>query len=440
MKQFIRIIFLGLVVRLGIAADQAFTPDKFVCYWNSSSFTRSGPAKVNVMDLKPALSLCTHLIYNSAGINSRNYEVVSLKPKIETDSSRGLYRDIVDLKKCFPTLKVYLGIGGGVDPDSNYEKYLTVVEKSQTRNNFITSVIKFVTDFNFDGVDLAWQFPPVDSKKSENSLTSSLVNYAKSWIGRGAFKDEKVAEHRKGFSNLVWDLNSLLKQKNKALTLTVLPHVNVTAYYDPKILAQSLDAIHLMAFDKATPDINPETADYPAPIYSRDNFKTQSIHNDVSYWTNQKTPNEKIVIGIPTHARTWKLGKSDSQRSSGVPPVAANGPGDEGVVSSIPGFLSYAEVCNRLNDKSSSLIKIDDYLNNKNSYGSYAYRPYNPKSQEDGIWIGYESYVSAENKALFAKKNGLGGVAIWDLSNDDVHGTCDGNRFPITSAAKFKLA
>lgn len=40
-----------------------------------------------------------------------------------------------------------------------------------------------------------------------------------------------------------------------------------SVYYEARLLAPNIDAVHLMTFDQKTPERNPKEADYPAPIY-----------------------------------------------------------------------------------------------------------------------------------------------------------------------------
>ena len=82
-------------------------------------------------------------------------------------------------------------------------------------------------NYEFDGIDLAWQFPAVKVKKNR-SVFGSLWHGIKKAIGNGKFKDNKVLEHRAGFTQLVRDLRADMRFALKDLTLTVLPHVNVT--------------------------------------------------------------------------------------------------------------------------------------------------------------------------------------------------------------------
>lgn len=107
-------------------------------------------------------------------------------------------------------------------------KYQT--EAPETRTKFINSVGRLLSDYEFDGIDLGWQFPPVKVKK-ERGTFSSIWHKVKKTFGYGKFKDEKEKEHRDGFTILVRDLKNQLRARNKELTLTVLPHVNSSGKY-----------------------------------------------------------------------------------------------------------------------------------------------------------------------------------------------------------------
>ncbi|XP_043523463.1 chitinase-like protein EN03 isoform X1 [Frieseomelitta varia] len=415
--------------------------NKVVCYWNSTAFDRQGPGKFQLDDVRSALSLCTHLVYGFAGISADSFEVVPLNPTLDTGVGYSYYKLATQLKRTFPELKVYLGIGGNADPNDDTHKYLVLTETAESRSKFINSVNRLLNDYDFDGIDLAWQFPTVKVKKQRGTF-GSLWHGLKKTFGYGKFKDDKELEHRDGFTILVRDLKAQLRPRMKALTVTVLPHVNSSVYYDARLLAPNIDAVHLFTFDQKTPERNPQEADYPAPIYEsygrvpQDNVDaTTSIDLVSRYWLENGTPGSKIVVGIPTYARTWKL-TSDSQ-ISGVPPIVTDGPGAEGPHTNVPGLLSYAEVCSRLTE--SAVGRLRRVGDPSKKYGGYAYQPYNENTGEDGIWVGYEDPDTAGNKAAYAKAKGLGGVVIYDLSLDDFRGVCTGDKFPIIRGAKYKL-
>ncbi len=71
-------------------------------------------------------------------------------------------------------------------------------------------------------------------------------------------------------------------------------------------------------------------------------------------------------------------------------------------------------------------------------FGTYAYRlPDNDGNF--GLWVSYEDPETAGNKAEYVRSHGLGGISINDLSMDDVHGKCSGDKYPILRAAKHRL-
>lgn len=86
-----------------------------------------GPGKFQLDDVQSALSLCTHLIYGFAGINAETFEVVPLKPSLDTGVGYSYYKLVTQLKRSFPNLKIYLSIGGNADPDDETHKYLVLV-------------------------------------------------------------------------------------------------------------------------------------------------------------------------------------------------------------------------------------------------------------------------------------------------------------------------
>ncbi|KAG7212243.1 hypothetical protein KM043_012574 [Ampulex compressa] len=412
---------LAVVCSRTILGDDPHESTKVVCYWNSTASERTGRGLFKIGNLREALGLCTVLIYGYAGINAENFEVLSLNPKLDTGPGYAYYRRVNYFKRTFPNLKVFLGIGGNADTEDDTHKYLTLMETAESRTKFINSVQRFLNDYDFDGVDLAWQFPPAGKKRP---------------FGAAAFEDDKELEHRDGFTILVRELKTQLQLKQKALTITVLPHVNSSAYYDARALAPNIDAVHLFAFDQKTPENSPKQADYPAPIYCSSNrAQEDNIDAAVGYWLDNGTPGSKIVVGVPTFGRTWKL-TSESQ-ISGVPPLLADGPGAEGPYSGIPGVLSYAEVCSRLTE--SGVDRLTNVSDPTKIHGSYAFQPYNNDTGADGIWVGYEDSHSASNKIAYVTMKGLGGVAVVDLTLDDFKGICTGMTYPILRGIKYRI-
>jgi len=77
-----------------------------VCYWGTWANYRPKEGKFTPEDVDP--SLCTHLIYSFAGLDSDNNVIKPLDPWMDLEEGYGLqgYRKATDLKYAYPHLKV----------------------------------------------------------------------------------------------------------------------------------------------------------------------------------------------------------------------------------------------------------------------------------------------------------------------------------------------
>lgn len=121
---------------------------------------------MTVQDLEPALPFCSHLIYGFAGIDPATNKIRSLNEPL--DIGRGHYRTITHLKQKYSNLKILLSIGGNAD--TNNDIYPQVLESSAARITLINSIYTQVKTYDFDGVDLAWQFRPNKPKRIRSSV------------------------------------------------------------------------------------------------------------------------------------------------------------------------------------------------------------------------------------------------------------------------------
>lgn len=179
---------------------------------------------MSVPDIEPALSFCTHLVYGYADINEATNKVESANPALDLDQGKAHYRVITSLKKRFPTLKVLLSVGGD---HLNKDKYLALLESSVGRIAFINSAYALVKNYEFDGIDLAWEFPPVKPKKIRSSV-GSFFNKIKMSVVGSSVVDEKWEEHKEEFTALVRELKNSFRHDGYLVTTTVLPNVNAS--------------------------------------------------------------------------------------------------------------------------------------------------------------------------------------------------------------------
>jgi chitinase len=106
-------------------------------------------------------------VYGYAGISDVK-KVVSLNANQDLDQGKGLYRLTTQLKRKFPGLKIMLGVGG--DAQGEPAKWLEMLESSTSRISFINSAYDLVKSYDFDGLDLAFEFPKIKPKKIRSGL------------------------------------------------------------------------------------------------------------------------------------------------------------------------------------------------------------------------------------------------------------------------------
>lgn len=353
-----------------------------------------------------------------------------------------MYKQITSFKSQYPKLKILLSVGG--DADEGSEKYLALLESSTGRISFTNSVNVILKQFGFDGLDLAFQFPKNKPKKVRSTIGSIWHSFKKTVGAAGKPVDENTEAHKDQFTSLVVELKNSFRIDNYELAVTILPNVNITWYFDVPSLKNYVDYINIAAFDVYTPVRNPKEADYVAPTLSvTDRNIDDNVDFASTYFIANGLPGDKIVIGLPTYGRAWKIEKDAT--ITGSPPVATNGPAPEAVQTRREGFYSYPEICNMLlNDQNKNLkgehAPLRRIPDPTKRYGLYAFRLPDDNGNH-GVWVGYEDPESAGNKAAFVKGKGLGGVALFDLSTEDIRGSCTAgqNKFPILLKVREKL-
>lgn len=198
---------------------------------NSCFCFLAGPAQLSLNELEPALGFCNYLIYGYAGIDAESFKIKSLSP--ELSYNRQHYSHITSLRQKHPHLRILLSVGGGRDlnaegvPDN--AKYLSLLELPESRNSFKASVREELTKYGFDGLDLAWQFPPLKPKQQQGALKRAWSSF-KGWFSSSSV-DPKAEEHKAQFASFVRELRLELQRNGKQLTLSMLPHVDAERKY-----------------------------------------------------------------------------------------------------------------------------------------------------------------------------------------------------------------
>lgn len=413
-----------------------------VCFYDSRGYERQGLAQFTMTDMQLALQFCTHLIYGYAGVNADNFELQSINKRLDFEQRH--LAQVAQLKESYPHIKFLLSVGGDADTNEG-NQYIHLLESGQQgHKRFIESARDIVRRFNFDGLDLAFQLPRNKPRKVHGDVGSAWKSFKKFFTG-DFIVDQESETHKAQMTGLIRDLSAAFQQNNLLVSLTVLPNVNSSWYYDAPSIANNLDFINLGTFDFLTPERNPEEADFSAPLYEafgQNRLGHYNVNFQMEHWLLQRVPANKLNIGIATYGRAWKMTKDSGD--SGDPVVhSTEGPANAGAQSKKAGLLNWAEICQLMPNPSNRNAQgpnapVKRVLDPTKRYGSYAFRPAD-ENGDHGLWISYDDPDSASSKAQYARVKNLGGVALFDITQDDFRGQCTNDRFPMLRAIKYRL-
>lgn len=286
----------------------SMTNARIVCYYTNWSSKRPGLGKFEPENIDP--HLCTHIIYAFAGLKDNK-----LVPTGETETTE-TYAKVISLKQKNPSLKVLLAVGGWMVGPNPFKE---LTENAYRQTLFTFSVIEFLRQQNFDGLDLCWEFPRGPEDK---------IKYAK-----------LVKELREAF-----DGEAKTSKKDRLLLTAAVPSSfeAIASGYDVAEINKHLDFMNVMTYDFHGDWEHMVGHNSPLfPLNSASVYhKKLTVDYSVSEWISKGASKEKLVVGMPTYGRTFTLA---SPNLTDIGAAAVKG-GSPGQFTREPGFLSFFEV------------------------------------------------------------------------------------------------
>ncbi|XP_011500628.1 PREDICTED: probable chitinase 2 [Ceratosolen solmsi marchali] len=342
------------------------------CYFQSWAIFRNGDGVFQIQDIKP--EYCTHLVYSFAGLNGTTFQIKSLDPWADLDDHNGKdgYRKLTQLRYQHPGLKVSLAIGGWNEGSYNYSEMARYPEH---RKRFVNSVVHFLRAYNFQGLDLDWEFPTARG---------------------GADYD------RHNYILLLQDLKRAFREHDFLLTAVISADTeSMGRRYDIRMMSEYLDYIHVMTYDYHVLEggvIMPN-----APL--------DEVNKTLDYLVRSGAPIRKFILGLPTYGRSYILAtalRSQEENPIGKPSLKNSW---SGPYNTQEGFMGYNEICKYLLSNGSWIDKWDNL--SSTPYAIMQHRV-----------IVYDNAKSLQAKVRLAMRKGLGGVMIWSIDTDDFRGDC----------------
>jgi chitinase len=281
-------------------------------------------------------------------------------------------RKLSELKKINPDLKVLISIGGWKWSKNFSDAVLT----DTSTQNFASSAVAIVSNYNLDGIDIDWEYP-------------------------GMMGDSNVyrPEDKQHYTLLFKDLRQSLDSLNQITHVRYYVTTAVgswQAYIDHtemEKVQQYTDYINIMSYDYA--DGSDSISGHHTNLYISSIDSNQwSAHRSIQAFIAAGVPPSKIVMGIAFYGKGWQMASADN-----------NGLYRKTVKPARGGGFTY----------------LKDSVVDKNGYKQYwdamARAPY-LFNAENNIFISYDDERSVKEKCKYVNKYHLAGAMFWEYSSD----------------------
>ncbi|KAL6855621.1 hypothetical protein ACO1O0_006773 [Amphichorda felina] len=320
------------------------------------------------------LGVYTHLNFAFAGIDPVSYKIV---PAQAEDVS--LYSRLTKLKELDSALKVYIAIGGWTfnDPGRTFHTFSKLAADEAKQRVFFKSLISFMNTYNFDGVDIDWEYP-VDKDRG----------------GTGA----DYANFPRFMQNLKAALDASSGGRN-GISVTVPVSFWYLQHFDIVELEKWVDFFNVMSYDlhglwdKGNKWLG-------AYLNSHTNMTEITEYLDL-FWRNDIQP-EKITLGLAFYSRTFLA----ADKGCTMAQCMFDAVGEAGPCSrdDIGGTLTNAEVMDQIR-AAGVTPSLDDKAMVKTAVVGRK-------------WITYDDEDTFKLKVDAARGMCLGGVMVWAVSQD----------------------
>lgn len=228
-------------------------------------------------EVMPDPQYMTHINYAFGHVNESFNGV-----KIDNEER---LRQIVDLRKQKPELKVLLSIGGW-----GSGRFSEMAANDEYRRAFAADCDRVVKEFALDGIDIDWEYP-----------TSSMANISSS------------PDDTENFTLLMQDIRAAIGNE-KDLTLATVASAR---YIDFKAILPSVDFVNIMAYDMAS------APKHHSALYPSGHSGDITSDGAVTAHLKAGVPPSKLVMGMPFYGRGGdgypsfqdynKVGNTDTQ-------------------------------------------------------------------------------------------------------------------------------
>lgn len=305
----------------------------------------------------------THLFYAFARI-SRG---VMATP---TSTEAADMRAFTALKSRNPLVKLLVSVGGWAfnDPGPTQREFHNIALSSASRARFISSALRFMNQYGFDGIDIDWEYPVAEE--------------------RGGAPEDK-----NNYLLLVQEMRAVFGN-GKLITIAAPASYWYLRHFLIGEMAQHLDFINLMTYDFH--GVWNQNNVLGTKLRSQTDIRM--IREALDLCARDSVPAGKIVIGIAYYGRSYTLASSSCTT---IESCDFSGPGNPGRCTSAAGVLSWREIQNI-----ATANRLTPILDTQSMSKILTW---------DNQWVSFDDEETHKFRRDFAKSNNLGGFMIWSI-------------------------
>lgn len=294
---------------------------------------------------------------------------------------RGTFNQLVKLKAQRPHVRTLISVGGWTLSTD----FSDIAASPSARTSFVESCVGFVTNYQFDGIDVDWEYPVEGGAPGTGHRPEDADNYLL-----------LVREIRDRL-----DQQESIDGKRYLLTIaTPATHNSLTNRFRISDMAQYLDWINVMAYDMTGPWDS--VTGHNAPLKGNAGAQDPDLNVDtvVATYVGCGVPAGKLVLGLSYYGRSF----------TNVP-GPANGlfqsHGGAGPGTWEAGLLDFRDI-------DQNYVATGGYGAHRDDISEVPYL-YDPTSR---VFVSYDDASSISLKARYARGQGLRGTMCWSIDGD----------------------
>ncbi len=270
--------------------------------------------------------------------------------------------------------KIFPSIGGWTLSDN----FPTVAASATTRSNFVKQCVELIKMYDFDGIDIDWEYP---GYADHSGTPQDTANY-----------NLLLQEIKKELA-----LHGAITGKYYELTAALPCGPSIIDNIDIGTVKDLLDQFNLMTYDffgawSSVVGVNAPMYYQTFPDYEQ--FGEFNVNSCVINWMNGGVTKDKINIGLPFYGRSFANAKGLNEEYSGADTI--NWADDEGT----PQFFNIEKRLYEMTSVRDEITKTQ-----------YAYF-------ESGGVVSYDDQRAICDKVEYAIDNELNGFIIWEITGD----------------------